>query len=63
MIELTEAQRMELRRMHGYRVVALLNAGAVLVVCDRQYHNAMVIDTDGSILSLPRYHAVLDQRK
>ena len=49
--------------MHGYRVVALLNAGAVLVVYDRQYHNAMVIDTDGSIFSPPQYHAVLDQKK
>ena len=63
MIELTEAQRRELRRMRGYRVVALLNAGAVLVACDGQFHNAIVIDTDGNIYSLPRYRAVLDQRK
>jgi hypothetical protein len=51
MFELTQAQEKTIRKMRGYRVVARLNTGAVLVAYPHeQYGNAMMIDEHGDAL-------------
>ena len=61
MITLTAAQRVTLKRMRGYRVLAQLHTGAVLVAYAREYQDARVIDTKGRVFAFSRYLSILDQ--
>jgi hypothetical protein len=60
MATLTEAQETTLDRMRGYRLVAQLNTGAVVVVYGRRYQDAQVIDIAGGVRSFSRYLSILD---
>ena len=57
---LTEVQKQSLKQMKGYRLVARLHTGALIVVFAQKYHDARVIDLDGRIWSLSHYLAVID---
>ena len=61
MIRLNVNQKETLRKMRGFRVVALLHTGAVIVVHERNYQNAQVIDVDGRVYSFSHYLAIVDQ--
>jgi hypothetical protein len=60
MDDLTAAQRRTLKKMRGYRVVARLQTGAILVVSPGR-SRAVVIDTDGSEFSFRDYLSGLDE--
>jgi hypothetical protein len=62
MIKLTEAQQKTIQKMRGYRVMAQLTTGAVLVAFNHPKHrNAMMIDNAGDALHFTRLLACLDQ--
>ncbi len=61
MIRLTVDQQETLDKMPGYHVVALLQTGAVIVVYERMYQNAQVIDVDGHVFSFSHYLAIINQ--
>lgn len=57
---MTEAQKESVRQMRGYRLVARLHTGALIVVFAQKYHDARVIDLEGRIWSFSHYLAVID---
>jgi hypothetical protein len=58
-IELTEAQGIELNKQREYEVVARLENGAVLVARSGDNPQPKIIDTDGREFSFVRYLANL----
>ena len=60
-MELTKAQRRVINKMRGYRVVAQLENGAVLVARSGEKPEAKVIDTDGREFSFREYLSSLDK--
>ncbi len=60
---MTQAQQKAIRKLPGYRVMAKLQNGAVLVARSGKRTKAKVIDTDGSEFSFRRYLDGLDQRR
>jgi hypothetical protein len=57
---MTEAQKQSLRQMQGYRLVARLHTGALIVVFAQKYHDARIIDLEGRVWSFSHYLAVID---
>jgi hypothetical protein len=62
MIELSQAQHRIFKKMRGYRVVAQLETGAVLLA-SRANKKAMVIDTDGRQFSFRHYLEQVGERE
>jgi hypothetical protein len=62
MIRLTVNQQGALKEMRGFRVVALLDTGAAIVVYMQRYQSAQVVDVDGRVYSLSHYLAIIPQR-
>lgn len=61
-MELTEAQQRALDKMREYRVVAILENGAVLVARSSEDPKPKVIDTDGTEFSFRQYLTDRDKR-
>lgn len=62
MFQLTPAQRNTLKTMPRHRVLAHLHTGGVIVVGNKQFQNALVIDFDGRVYALIQYLIILDRR-
>jgi len=52
-----------LNRMPRFHVAEQFVTGAVVVVCESLYQNAMVVDLDGHVIAFSRYLAIRDQRR
>ena len=63
MLRLTETQLETLDRMPRYHIAEQFVTGAVVVVCESLYQNAMVVNLDGQVLAFSRYLAIRDQRR